>query len=129
MENKPFEYPTVDVTILASTLQALANCIASGNKEWEEKHGDNIDAILENLPSGSGLDAGMKLILDECSPKKLVFSFGWHHMNEDGYYDGWTDHRLIITPSFSGLDMRITGNNRNGIKEYLYDLFYNTFVV
>ena len=129
MKNEPFEYPTVNIKHLASRLQALKNCIASNNVEWIEKHRERIDGELYNLPSGSGIDAGMELMEDQCTEKKIVFSFSFHHMNEDGYYDGWTNHKLIITPSFSGLDMRITGPDRNRIKEYLYDLFYVTFLV
>jgi hypothetical protein len=129
MKNKPFEYPTVDIKILASTLQALKNCIEAGNKEWAEKHQESIDTILNNLPSGSGLDCGMILVPAECNPQKIVFYFSFHHMDEWGGYTEWTDHNLIITPVFGSYDMRITGPNRNGIKEYLYDLFAVTFVV
>ena len=129
MKKDPFEYPTVDIKILASTLQALKNCIEAGNKEWAEKHQESIDTILNNLPSGSGLDCGMILVTAECNPKKIVFYFSFHHMDEWGGYTEWTDHNLIITPAFGSYDMRITGPNHDSIKEYLYDLFYNTFVV
>ena len=43
-------------------------------------------------------------------------------MNDDGYYDGWTDHILTVTPNLGGYpDMKISGRDRNNIKEYLYD--------
>jgi len=45
-------------------------------------------------------------------------------MNESGAYDGWTEHKLIVSPSLLfDLDLRITGRDRNGIKEYLHDVF------
>lgn len=45
-------------------------------------------------------------------------------MNENGMYDGWTEHKAIIKPSLVfGLDLKITGRDRNGIKEYLHDTF------
>jgi hypothetical protein len=54
-----------------------------------------------------------------------VIDTSFHHMNENGMYDGWTDHQIIITPSFiSGFDIRVTGRNMKGIKEYLIDLFH-----
>jgi len=45
-------------------------------------------------------------------------------MNENGYYDGWTDHVIHVTPSLTqGFSLRITGTNRNGIKDYLVDIY------
>jgi hypothetical protein len=49
-------------------------------------------------------------------------------MDEHGHYDGWTEHKLIITLSLPNeFRLSITGRNRNQIKDYLYELFYNTF--
>jgi hypothetical protein len=45
-------------------------------------------------------------------------------MDKTGMYDGWTNHSLIVKPSFDGLNIRVTGRNKNYIKEYLADLFY-----
>jgi len=45
-------------------------------------------------------------------------------MDENGYYDGWTEHQAIITPSLSwSFNLKITGKDKRGIKEYLRDLF------
>jgi hypothetical protein len=77
------------------------------------------------LPSGSGIDCGTELDRAACKPGKLVFTFSYHHMNEAGMYDGWTEHTLIVTPSFDGIDLRITGRDRNQVKEYLYDIYHN----
>ena len=78
---------------------------------------------MQDAPSGSGIDCGTKLD-SASSPEKLIFFIEFHHMNEVGYYDGWTQHKLIITPSLVFYyDMKITGPNRNGIKEYLYDIY------
>lgn len=78
---------------------------------------------MSTAPSGSGIDAGTKL--DDSSTKdKLVFAFGYHHMDEHGYYDGWTEHTAVVKPSMCfGYDLRITGRDRNGIKEYLASVF------
>lgn len=82
---------------------------------------------VNKLPSGSGLDTGVKLDLDRSSAEKLVFDTEFHHLNENGYYDGWTQHTVTVTPSFDGFNLKISGRDRNGIKDYLYDLFSECF--
>jgi hypothetical protein len=75
------------------------------------------------MPSGSGIDCGTKFDWGS-KPNKLVFTFSYHHMDEAGLYSGWMEHTLIVKPSLqSGFDMRITGPNRNQIKEYLFDIY------
>lgn len=120
----------INLVELSTNFRAWKDAKTSGNKEREDESEDKIDTQLKDLPSGSGIDAGMKLDWDKSKPEKLIFLFSFHHMNEAGYYDGWTDHKLIITPSFSSeFELRITGRNRNQVKDYLYDLFYLTFVI
>ena len=117
----------INVTQFAAILEAKKNCQKSGNKEWEVKHDDRLCQMFENFPSGGGIDSPSNFLEDESTAQRLVFSFSYHHMNENGYYDGWTDHKLIITPVFGGFDLRITGRDKNGVKEYLYDLFNDVF--
>lgn len=94
-------------------------------QEWIDKAQDELNSIMRNAPSGSGIDAGTKLCEDRCTDQRLVFECGYHHMNEGGYYDGWTEHKVIITASLSmEFDLRITGRNRNQIKEYLGDVYH-----
>lgn len=120
---------TINLKDLASKVQAYHNCIASNNQEWKDKHEDAINSICEALPHGSGLDGKMQIELPESTSKKLVFFFEYHHMDENGFYSGWTEHNLIITPEFGNYSMRITGRDRNQTKDYLYDLFSNIFQV
>ena len=111
---------------IASILQAIANCRKDGgNAEWLERHEETLKDLLDLLPSGSGIDCGTKLDRDACKPGKLVFTLGYHHMHESGMYDGWTEHTLVVTPSFDGIDIRITGRDRNQIKEYLHEVYHN----
>lgn len=118
----------INVKDLAGKFHAYLNCVKSNNNEWKGKHEDSINAMLENLPSGSGIDAGIKFDWNKSTPEKIVFNFGFHHMNENGYYNGWTDHSLIITASlYFGINIRITGKDRNMIKDYLTDLFHEVF--
>ena len=73
------------------------------------------------LPSGSGIDNGTTVI--ECTPTKVVLECGFHHMDEHGYYNGWTHHRITVTPTFAGIVVKVSGSNRNWIKEYLADTY------
>lgn len=110
---------------LASLLIAVENCRKAGNNEWLDKHETRIGELCSMLPSGSGIDSGTILDRDRCSPGKLVFTLGFHHMNDNGMYDGWTEHILTVTPSFDGIDLRFTGRNRNDIKDYLHEVYYH----
>ncbi len=56
----------------------------------------------------------------------LVFNTAFHHMNDSGSYDGWTDHTVTLRPSFiGGFDMHITGRDRREIKEYIAQCFHD----
>lgn len=78
--------------------QALAKEVAAGRNpaELTEKH----------LPHGSGFDAGCSVSMsgssigkdDEEDVIELVVEF--HHMDENGFYCGWSHHRVEVRPSF-----------------------------
>ena len=105
---------------IANTLQAYQKCIESDNKEWQDKHESRLEFLTYNyMPSGSGIDAGITLDMESSKEDKLIFNLSYHHMNDHGYYDGWTDHKLIVTPSLtSDFNLRITGKNRNDVKDF-----------
>ena len=112
---------------IASTLEAFNNCMAATprNDEWAARHTSTVDDLTEQfMPSGSGIDSGCTFDWDESKPNRMVFNTSYHHMNDHGYYDGWTEHKIIVTPSLtSQFDLKITGRDRNEIKEYLADVF------
>lgn len=110
--------------LMASTLAALDNCFECGNVEWIERHTETLEGFDANLPSGSGFDSGSSLDLDRATPDRLVITTSFHHMDESGGYDGWSEHSVIVTPSLAhGFDVRVTGKNRNDIKEYIAEMF------
>ena len=111
---------------IARRVDALRRC----NAEWVIKHTECIDSLVRgHMPSGSGFDCGTQFDIEshvESPADRLVFSTAFHHMNECGMYDGWTDHKVIIRPSLrDGFTMTITGRDRNGIKEYIADVFHS----
>jgi hypothetical protein len=110
--------------LIAARLDAMRNCERSGNAVWRERHLAIAQALVaEHMPSGSGVDAGTVLLVEECKPDKLVFSAGWHRMTGAGYYAGWHGYCFIVRPTFDGFNLRVTGRDVDGVKEYLGDLF------
>jgi hypothetical protein len=117
--------------------QAIADAIArlARAKEYPESYLSKVRAESasdtlrhierEILPSGSGFDCGTTIDLDESDPEKIVLRVNYHHITENGFYDGWTYHRVILTPAFDGFYLRVTGKNRNGISEFIERLFYD----
>jgi hypothetical protein len=116
------------LTELASSIVARLNCAKTPetHAEWFARHGETIDRIAkELLPSGSGIDSGTKVDLDKSDGRsRIVLETAFHHMNDGGMYDGWTEHTITITPDLLfGFSLRISGRDRNQIKEYLHDVF------
>lgn len=111
---------------IGSAIIAMKNCERDGNTEWYEKWKGYIIALVRNYaPSGSGFDVGTKFDFQRSSGKKLIFYTSFHHMNYNGCYDGWTEHQITVRPEFDGVSITVSGSNRNDIKEYISQLFYN----
>lgn len=111
---------------IAASLQALRNCEASDHVEWIPRHKERIKALAsEYLPHGSGFDNRTTLNFDKSTPDKLVFDTAFHHMNEGGYYAGWSYHAVVVTPSLTAwcFHLRVTGRDRNQIKDYIAEVF------
>jgi hypothetical protein len=109
---------------LAHLIQACNNCQAAGNTEWFDRHEAEIHRLAEKyLPRGSGFDSGTQVNRKGSTANKLVLHTSFHHMNEDGFYDGWTYHTVFVRPSLVfGFEISsISGQNRNDIKEYIAD--------
>ena len=122
--------------VLATLVDACHRCADTGNIEWRNRHGDELCRLCARyLPAGSGLDLGPRLDLGASTGEKLVFArCDFHHMHpETGMYDGWTEHTVTVRPSLQfGFRLSISGRNRNGIKDYIAEVFgeiLNTEVV
>lgn len=122
---------------VATALQAMRNCEKCRDsdtaappaiahfggmvREWADYLND---IVRKHAPDGSGFDHGTTLDMDRSTPDRLVFVTAFHHMNDGGFYDGWTDHTVTVTPSFiGGYDIRISGRDRNGIKDFIAEAF------
>lgn len=113
---------------IASKLDAMRHCTRdsdAGNR-WYDMHKDVLDFIADNyLASGSGFDSGTTIDVDASRPNKIVLHTSYHHMNECGYYDGWSEHSVVVTPSLiNPIDVKITGRDCNGFKDYAFEVFF-----
>ena len=111
---------------IASTIGARKRCAETGNQHWQEKHEEKLAYIEKRyLPKGSGIDAGCSIDLEKSSSNKLVINSSYHVMDESGFYDGWVDFTIAITPSLiHEYNLRIKGGRKLKYrKEYLLDLF------
>jgi hypothetical protein len=92
-----------------------------GNTEWKARHEE---ICKDFMPAGGGFDCGTKFDFVRSTDEKLVFDTSFHHMNDAGYYDGWTSHRVTVRASLgSGLRITIGGPNRNDIKDMMHEVF------
>src|SRR5574344_1207404 len=76
----------------------------------------HVDTRLENvediLPSGSGFDNGCKIVEEKSSGEKLVINSSYHHLDENGYYAGWSDFTVIVKPClFRKLKVKVIGHD------------------
>jgi len=116
--------------LISSSFVAMQNCEAKGNSEGRFRHHENMVALVKRcLPNGSGFDAGTTLIEKKSRADRLVFGTAYHHRNEGGYYDGWTQHEVVVTPSLlSEINVRVMGRNRSDIKDYIAEVFCHALV-
>lgn len=111
---------------VGSAIIAMKNCEGAGKTEWREKWREYIIRLVRNYaPSGSGFDVGTKFDFQRSNGKKLIFYTAYHHMDGNGYYDGWTEHRITVRPAFDGVLITVSGSNRNDIKDLIYQIFYH----
>jgi hypothetical protein len=116
---------------LVNALVARTNCQKANppNTEWETKWDARIQQLIELLPSGSGFDTGTQLDEDRnFNPRaKVVFNTAFHHMNDGGMYNEWTEHTITVKPCLLfGYSLTISGRDKNDIKDYINDMFHFT---
>lgn len=84
---------------------------------WRERLGN----LIAQLPSESGFSAGTKFV--SLCESSMIFSTEFAHLDEGGSCVGWTNHFVYVGLRWSGLEISVTGPNRNDIKEYIKDVF------
>ena len=108
-------------------VQAYRYCVKSGpdKADWQAIHLDRIGkSLLSALPSGSGINYTWHI---DILKDTIVCDNSWHKMNNDGYYTGYIDFRVIIKTGHRTIDGKLDFNivGRFGkdqdIKEYLFE--------
>lgn len=107
------------------------NSIMEENYELQDKCKEVIIKIIDSLPHGSGIDGDTTFDFEHSTKHKLIINSSYHCMDNNGYYDGWINFKIIIEPGW--VSPRINLKCRNGsifrkkyyfLKEYILDLFY-----
>lgn len=124
--------PKTLIQHIACLVQARKTCRArydadnanAGALEWFDRHTDRLNALARDfLAHGGGFDQGSSIDLDKSTEAKIIIETAFHHMSEHGYYNGWTNHSIVVTPSFAGFDLKVGGRNRSDIKDYIASVF------
>lgn len=110
---------------IARKIDAMRRCAAMNNTYWYDRHKVTVeDQVNEHMPSGSGFDAGTTLDFDESTSAKLVFLTEYHHMDGNGSYNGWTQHKVIVTASLAfDVNVEVEGEDRDDVHSYIADVF------
>jgi len=113
------------VNEISKLVQAIKNCKVSDNEIWLEKHSAKLAQIVSDyLPSGLGFDRDTQIDYELSNTERLVFITAFHHMDENGDYVGWTDHRVTVRPSFlTDISIAVSGKNKNNIKQHITEVF------
>lgn len=124
MDNNRYIKPVYQ--LIASLIVAYKNCEASHNLIWLNRHSQKIRHIFDSLEG-----AGFKFYyeLDKSKENKIIFYGNYHKMNDTGYYDGYDNFKVIMTPDFiNGFSLRIISTDskiKSEDREYYYDYLYN----
>lgn len=120
------KYPTHEMPWFSYIANQLARAenLAKSQPEKAKLVRSSLETYVQrNAPSGSGVDCGTRLS-EKATTNRIVLSLSYHHMNEEGMYDGWTEHEITVTPDFiSAVDLHITGRDKNQIKDFLHDTY------
>jgi hypothetical protein len=113
---------------LIQAIMACAGCVerckANNNAEWLPRWQKRLTSLYALLPSGSGIDNGTKIRTMESWKLTLIADF--HHMNDQGVYDGWTEHVVTVRPDWRGIRVNVSGPNRDKIRDHLVELYQCT---
>lgn len=114
--------------LLASRIRTINWHVKNDTKgARSEPYRRNIEEVEELckgfMPSGSGFDSGTRFWFDGSKPNRLIFVTSFHHMNDVGMYDGWTEHRVTVLAEFDGMEIVVGGRDRNGIKDHIAETF------
>lgn len=125
---------TTIIQAIAQSVDARINCIDRNLLPGVGINENKIEELIEQLPFGGGIDYGVEIDYERSNSDRIVINSTYHVMNDDGYYTGLINYRVIITASLLfGIDVNVVGNfssnmSARGVKEYLIDLYNNALL-
>ena len=89
---------------------------------------DEQSHYLESLlPSGSGIDSGMKIDIEKSNRNEITLTGDYHYMDDNGFYAGWFGFSVVIASDLAHgphvKDFSITYNNTELDKEWIVEFF------
>ncbi len=95
-------------------------------EKWITDCEEKLEKLETLLPSGSGIDSGTKINLEDSKPNMIILDSSYHVM-ADGYYTHWIDFEVIVLPSLSFpfmLDIDAAWDDGNDdIQDHLYQTY------
>ena len=96
--------------------------------EYLDSKNEQMEDLVKNyLPSGSGFDGDIS-IDEKSTDKKIILHVEYHHMNDNGFYDGWSTFKIIITPSLA-YDYSLVVKGETVVKKYFYDGVFKNYII
>ena len=96
--------------------------------EYLDSKNKRVEDLVKNyLPSGSGFDGDIS-IDEKSTDKKIILHVEYHHMNDNGFYDGWSTFKIIITPSLA-YDYSLVVKGETVVKKYFYDGVFKNYII
>lgn len=117
---------TTVIAAIATQCDRIHNCERSPNVNTEANVKDAKDLIAyfekAYLPQGSGFDRGCTVDTRMSGIDRVVIDAPFHHMDENGYYCGWADYKVVVKMTFLGLSVSVT-RGRKDHREYVRQVF------
>lgn len=111
---------------MAEAITAYQNCVAKGNELWANRWLDRLKQLENLLPVGSGSGFfDVHLFALYRFKEEIRIDLSYLFTDEHGVYDGYRDYQVVIKPSlFLGVKLTVKGRDRNDIKTYIRDVYY-----
>ena len=96
--------------------------------EYLDSKNKRVEDLVKNyLPSGSGFDGDIS-IDEKSTDEKIILRVEYHHMDINGFYDGWSTFKVIITASMAyNYCMQVKGESV--VRKYFYHVGFDDFVI
>ena len=70
----------------------------------------------------------MGVCQEKSTDKKIIIHVEYHHMDINGFYDGWSTFKVIITASMAyNYCMQVKGESV--VRKYFYHVGFDDFVI